>query len=451
MFARTATALLLAFLATDLTAQTPAQLKQELKTREAAAKKDPDALYEVGKWAAEKALTAEAKRLYQAVLKIKADHAGANEGLGNELVDGKWLPAKEAEALRKKAQAAEFAAKGLVEVDGVWVEKEKAADAKRGVFHHEGSLVTKAELIALQSGQVRHPTTGELIDAKHLDKAKTKYFPLSGDRWGDEKEADAYHSDGKRPWIVRSNHCTLISTLPLAKITDLCTVADLGFEKVAPLLGTETPPANLRPVVIIAATRNEYSEDFGKPLGDGSDACGSFLTAAGRKVGVRFIGEVRAGVCVYDKDWVERYVRHAAALAYSNAIAEANGVELPMWLLHGIASFTSRFQNEGDAGWFGKQHIQKGGVKNLKGFFAAFAISGDAEPKDNDANIYQAGLLVAFAASGSDPKVTEAMQGVTAAIAGKAKGADKAIAKLQAALMEAEPKVAAYLQQLAAK
>ena len=90
-------------------------------------------------------------------------------------------------------------------------------------------------------------------------------------------------------------------------------------------------------------------------------------------------------------------------------------------------------------------------MKNLKGFFGAFAISGDAEPKDNDANIYQAGLLVAFAAGGSDPKVTEAMQEVTAAITGKAKGAEKAIAKLQAALTEAEPKIVAFLQQLAAK
>ena len=140
---RIALAFLIALITTTLSAQTPAQLKQELKTREAAAKKDPDALYEVGKWAAEKALAAEAKRLYQAVLKMKSDHAGANEGLGNELLDGKWLPAKEVEAVRKKAQAAEFAAKGLVEVDGIWVEKDKVAEAKRGVFTHEGGLVTR--------------------------------------------------------------------------------------------------------------------------------------------------------------------------------------------------------------------------------------------------------------------------------------------------------------------
>jgi hypothetical protein len=124
---------------------------------------------------------------------------------------------------------------------------------------------------------------------------------------------------------------------------------------------------------------------------------------------------------------------------------------VPLWLLHGLGSFTSRFHLDADASWFGKQHIQKGGVKNLKGFFAAFAISPDLEPKDIDANIFQAGLLVAFAASGGDPKVTEAMQGVTAAITGKAKGGDKAIAKLQSALIDAEPKITAYLQQIAAK
>lgn len=452
MFARTATISLLTLLTSVASAQTPAQLKQELKTREAAAsaKKDADALYEVGKWAAEKALAADAKRLYQAAIKVKPDHAGANEGLGNELVDGKWLPLKEAEAMRKKALAAEFTAKGLVEVDGLWVEKEKVADAKRGVFHHDGDLVTKAEMVALQSGKVRHPETGELVDAKHLEKAKNKQFPM-GDRWGDEKEADVYHSNIKRPWIFRSSRCTLISTLPLAKLAALGPMADQAYDKVAPLLGTETPSAERRPVVIIAATNSEYSEDYGKPLGDGTDVCGAFLVMEGRKVTVPFLGDVRAGICVYNKDWFAHYVRHASALAYANAIAESNNVALPLWLLHGIAGFTSRFHTESDASFLGKQHIQKGGVKNLKGFFTAFALSADLEPKDNDANVYQAGLLVAFAAGGSDPKVTEAMQGVTAAITGKAKGADKAIAKLQAALIEAEPKIVAYLQQLAAK
>jgi len=69
-------------------AQSAAQLKSELKAKETAAKKDPEKLFETAKWAKEKALAVDAKRLFEAVLKVKPDHAGANEALGNQLIEG---------------------------------------------------------------------------------------------------------------------------------------------------------------------------------------------------------------------------------------------------------------------------------------------------------------------------------------------------------------------------
>ena len=69
-----------------------------------------------------------------------------------------------------------------------------------------------------------------------------------------------------------------------------------------------------------------------------------------------------------------------------------------------------------------------------------------------DYNMYQSGLLLAYAAKGGDAKVTETMQAVTACLAGTAKGNfDKTLTKLQTQLIEAEPKVAAYMQTLIAK
>lgn len=432
-------------------AQTGAQLKTELRTKEAAAKKDPDQLFDVGKWAAEKGMVPDAKRLYQAVLKIKPDHAGANEALGNELVEGKWMPAKEAEALRKKAQAAEYAAKGFVEVNGLWVEKDKVEDAKRGVFHYEGDTVTKDEMLAFQAGKVRHPDTGEIIDAKHLEKAKNKYYPVGSDRWVDLKEADTWHSDLKRPWMVRTTRGLIISTLSLAKIEELKFFVDQGIDRVMPLLGSKVLSPARRPVVLIAATESEFRE-FGTNFGDGTDACGSFLMREEATMTLPFQGEVRPAICFNHKDWGQRYIRHCGAIAYAHAVAEEAGVDMPLWLLHGIGSYTSRFQNDSDAGWFGKQHLQKGGVKNVKSFFSGFAISGEMESKDIDYNMFQAGLLLSFAAHGGDAKVTESMQAVTACLAGTAKGnLDKLMTKLQTQLIEAEPKIGAYLQQLIAK
>ena len=433
-------------------AQNAAQLKQELRAKEAAAKKDPDALFEAGRWAAEKALAADAKRIFQAVLKIEPDHEGANLELGNALVEGKWLPAKEAEALRKKAMAAEYAAKGLVEVAGVWVEKDQVEDAKAGTFHHENELVTKEEKLALLSGKVRHPETGELIDAKHLEQATKRYFPIGADgRWVDEKEADTYHSDSKRPWVVRSSYCTVVSTLPLTKIQELRGEADRGVEKVQPLLASNRPSPSNRPTILIAATESEFRE-LGTALGDGTDAAGSFLMREEASLKLPMQGEVRAAICENHKEWGPRYVRHSAALAYAHGVSVDLGIDLPLWFLHGLGSYTSRFENDQDAGWFGKQHVQKGGVRNLKGFFAGFAISGEMEPTAIAYNLFQAGLMLSFAAHGGDAKATAALQEVTAALSGKKKGSpDKAIAKLQDALVEAEPKIVAYLQQLIAK
>lgn len=442
--------LVLAVLPAPLMAQSAAQLKKELRSKEQAAKKDPEALFEAGKWAQAKALDADARRLFEKVLKIAPDHAGANEALGNELVEGKWLPTKEAEQARLKAKAAEFAAQGFVEVDGVWVAPDHVDDAKRGVFHHDDEIVTRQEKVAFLQGMVRHPETGQLIDAKFLEQAKGGYFPIDGGRWVDLAEADKYHSDISRPWIIRYAYGSLVSSLPLKKLQELKPMAEQGHEKVAPLFGGRVVAPALRPVVIVAKTEADY-RTYGTELGDGSDAAGSFLMRPEARFKVPLQGEVRAAVCDNHKDWGQRYVRHSAAMAYANAIAEQDGVQLPLWFLEGVGSYTSRFDNDGDAGWFGKQHVAKGGVGNIKAFFAGFAISGEMESKDIAFNIFQAGLLLSYATRGGDKEVTAAMEAVTEALSGKSKGADKAIEKLEKKLIGAKDGVAAHLQELIAK
>ncbi len=445
--------LLLAFAICALPAigQTAAKLQQELRSKETAAKKDADKLFEVAKWAAEKALANDAKRIFQVILKVKPDHPGANEALGNDLVEGKWLPKKEAELLRKKAQAAEYAAKGFVDVGGIWVEKDKVDDAKRGVFHHEGEVVNKLEKTAFLAGLVRHPETGEIIDAKHLEKAKSGYYPVGGEgRWVDKKEADTYHSDVKRPWLVRTTWGTIMSTLGLAKIQELAAQVDLGILRVLPILGADSLHPDRRPVILIAATRTEYT-DYGQAMSDGTDACGAFVVPEEGALELPYLGSVRMAICDNDKDMGTRYIRHAAALAAANAFATGAGVDLPPWLEHAFGSYTSRFQDDSDAGWFGKQHVQRGGVGNVKAFFPSFAISGDMEPKDISNNLYQAGLLLSFAVSGQDEKCNEALKAISAVLGGGKGNADKAITKLQAALIDAQPKIVTHLQQLISK
>jgi hypothetical protein len=238
-----------------------------------------------------------------------------------------------------------------------------------------------------------------------------------------------------------------VSTLPRAQIQQLEAQVDRGIEEVMPLFGIKVLAPQHRPVVMVASTDSEF-QDFGRTFGDGTDACGTYLIREEAKVKLPYLGEVRPGICVNDKGWGTRYVRHAAALAYANACAEEAGIDLPLWFLHGVGSFTSRFQTDADAGFLGKGRS----ARNLRGFFANFAISGDMQDKDIATNIYLSGLMLNYAVKGGDAKCTELMQAVTASLSGTAKGGfDKALTALQNHLIASEEQVEAYLQKLIAK
>ena len=442
---------LLALLATPIAAQSAAILKKDLRQKETAAKKDPDAIYEVGNWAKEHKLEKDAVRLYTKVLKIAADHAGANLALGNELVEGKWLPAKEAKKLRDKVLEAEFSAKGFKKIDDIWVEESEVEDARQGIFHHDGQTVSRDEKIALQAGKVRHPMTGELIDATELEKAKTGYFPLRGGKWGDQKEANQFHSEISRPWLIRTQSAQIMSTLPIEKIEELKINVEQGIEKVSPLFGGRVVTPAKRPLIIIAKTQTEYRE-YATALGDGTDVAGAFLIADEAEFSIRSQGKIRPAICENHKDWGLRYIRHAAALAYINAIAEEAGADLPLWFVHGVGSYTSRFENDSDGGWFGKQHVAKGGVSNIKSFFSTFALNSDLDSPQIAFNLFQAGLMLSFATSGGNKEVTDAMVAVTDALSGKGKGGvGKAITNLEKLLAGAQDEVVEHLKKLIAK
>jgi len=438
---------ILALLAAPAAAQSSSKLKKELKTMERAAKKDPEKIFAAGKWAKENGLEKDAKRLFQRVLKLAKDHEGANLALGNEKVDGAWMPAKQAKKLREKALEAEFSAKGYKKIDGIWVEPDKVADARKGIFWHEGEAVSLNEKVAFQNGNVRHPVTGMFIKAEDLKKAEDGYFPLADGKWGDKAEADKFHSDLRRPWRVRTHYATIISTMPLDKIEDIKRFADQGHETVAPLFQGRKVPPSLRPIIFIAATRNEYST-YGQNFSDGSDVCGAFLMA---EEAMAEDGP-RPAFCINDKDWGTRYVRHAAAIAYVNAVGMEAGTDLPLWFVHGCGSLTSRFENDSDAGWFGKQHMAKGGVGPIKSWLSNYDLSSDLDSKEVDYNLFQAGLMLAYGMRGGDKEATDALLAVTSALSGKGKGsAGKALTAFEKLLDGKKDSIVEYLNKLIAK
>ena len=204
-------------------------------------------------------------------------------------------------------------------------------------------------------------------------------------------------------------------------------------------------------MLVVAKTRAEYVE-YGTNLGDGTDVVGAFLIRDDAEMRLPDQGVVRPAICNNDKDWGTRYLRHAAAIAYVNAVASEAGADVPLWFVHGCGTLASRFENDRDAGWFGKQHMAKGGVGPIKSWFSNYDLSADLSTKEIDFNLFQAGLMLAYGMRGGDAEATEALMGVTNAMSADGKGsAGKALTAFEKLLDAKKEGVVAYLNKLIEK
>lgn len=350
-------------------------------------------------------------------------------------------------AAAKKAE--EMKAKGFVEVDGTWVEKDRVEDAKNGIFHFDGQTVTKGEYLAMQDGRVRHPITGELIPAAAVEEARGRKFPTSGDgAMADEKAADAFHSDASHPWILTRRDYVLVSTLPLAKLESLREHAERGLTRVRPVLGSIEPIPTARPTILVASSQDEFVQ-YGTSIGDGGSAYGGFLAREEAQMQLPHQGGVRPSVALWDDSWGPYYLPHAAGLAYVHSVCVTCGeIELPGWLLHGIASLGSRFESPATGAWFCQSMAKAGGFQALDSWFKDFKISGDMEPDAISRNLTQAGLVLDYCMQGGEAKATAALQALTQAFVDRNPVAVKKATKaLQAALVESQPGIEKYLQK----
>ncbi|MCA8942962.1 MAG: hypothetical protein KDB80_10420 [Planctomycetes bacterium] len=436
-------------LATSAAAQKgAAALRKELKQREsAAAKDDADAIVESAKWASAKGVTKDAARLLKKALKIDPDHEGANTAMGLVKVGDEWVTREKAKDLEQKAHDADMKAKGFVQVDGVWVAKDKTDDAKRGVFWHDGQQVSRDDKRNFSMGRVRHPRTGVFIDADDLGKAESGMFPTDNG-WVSEDEANKYHSDRNRPWVVRTEYATLLSTMPIAKLEEFKIAVDSAIDTVRAVFGGEHAPPTNRPTVWVAHDAEAYRE-YGNATGSGGESSyGVFLSPV--SLDVPGLGQVRPAFCDNHKDWGPYYVKHAAALAYAAGYCAAHGVAAPEWFLRGVGALAERFQVPGQTAHFAKQHVAKGGVRTLKSWFSAFAINGEMEAKERDYNIFQAGLVLHYAMKGGDEKATAALQDLCKTIAERPKesAAKRAFEKFEHVIIDAQDGVRAHLQAI---
>lgn len=426
---------------------TQGQFITELKKKEEAAKNDPKALLECASYAKRHGLTKDQDRILAKVLKLDPENEGAHKALGFVKYKGAWLPKAKAEAAEKADTEAEMKAKGLEWVDGVWLPKDQVEDAKKGIFKFENEIVTKEELRALQAGKVRHPRTGELIEKADLEKA-AKQFPLGDGKWGDEAEANKYHSDVARPWAVRSAYCTIFGNAALSEIEAIKGPVNEAYETAKRLFGGREPKPAHRPAIYLASGTEDYKE-MGTRIGDEGSSYGAFLSAA--EVEFPGIAAGRYAVLNSEKDWTPYYARHAMGLAYAAAMSADSGAEFPLWLIRGVGGYAERFYTDAVAAHFGRGHLEKGGVIGMNSFLKNFAINAELDARSIGANIYQAALVLDFAERGGEKASKAAFQAFVAAFEKGGKDVEKAIKDLEKAVTGKDKELREYLAALVKK
>ena len=417
-------------------------VRKEFSTREAALK-DADVAGHVAlaKWAAEKGISAESKRLLKKVVtKLDPENEEARHLLGYVKQDGKWVLEEEQKGQADKADEEQKKKEGLVKVKGQWVKKEEEAFARKGLIKHEDRWITADEKKKVDAGMVRHPETGEWIPKEEADKVKSGLFFVNK-QWVDKATADKFHESWDSPWTVYSDHFRILGTQPYDKMWEARNDAESAMNLVKRIFNMQSPVPSPALEIRLFNTSDEYTA-FTQPVSDtGLSIYGAYYAEKhdDKPVAV-FYGE---------KNWGPYYLRHGVGLLVTYRFLEDVNTKLPHvhWFPTGIGSYVSRWENKGHAQHFGKQYIEKGGIRNLKKFFKAFNIDKDMPDEEVQWNIYQAGILISYCMEGGDKAATEALKEVTEAIT-KGKGVDNAMKNLETKLTNAEKQLKTYLEKL---
>jgi hypothetical protein len=391
---------------------------------------DTDRLVAAAAFARENQLGGEARKILEKVLGLDPDHRAAHEALGHREDGGEWQ----------------------AEVDGIWVPVARLGDAEKGIYFHQETPVTRWEKERLLDGWQRHVYTGLLISGDDVEKASAGQFPLGDGEWGDLQAADAWHANSARPWILRSEHFYVVTTLPHQTITQEIIPAIEGvvpeLERVAG--GRVLAPAEW-PVVVLLPSTDAYVA-FGERYGASGSAHGAFLAdPAEFTVDIAGVRRPAAAANWGAEGWGYYYARHAAALALANRYFGSEATAVPDWFRRGLAGRASRLYAPEITQFFGQQHLKAGCPDDLGKWLAGFSISGDnptSGRNTNDYNVFEAGLLIDYCLSGGDADATAAMRAVTAAIV-QGQGVAAAVRELQTRLGGKAAEVAAYLEKIA--
>lgn len=281
-------------------------------------KKEVTKRLEVAEWALANGFPKEAKKLYKDVLKVDKNNAVARAGVGDQLVDGKWVTAAQLEREREKRMKVRYDKLGykkfkgeylspvayhrqknkMVEVDGHWVTAKLAKDiASKSMKWFEGEWYTPDEMKRIDGGERR--VDGQWASISTLN--------------------ERFKQDLVTNWVVKGRFVEIHSNANYDRVQEALQIAEEAYDNLLTIFGGEHPDLyGRRGRLAILLGRGPKSYGALGTADGVSNREAAKSSANGAFYGRSLLGGRGAGATYAygDKSYVDMWVRHATALAF---------------------------------------------------------------------------------------------------------------------------------------
>ncbi len=444
----------------------------EYETKREAAGKDIDKLWDLYLWCGAYGMDKQGRLCLRAILKVDDGHEEAHKALGHIEYDGKWFTTQKKLDKYKKDEELRIAEEqGLVRFGDEWVPEDDLPYLQRGMIRDDdGAWVSKEDYEKQKAGWTKQDTVWVSPDEKeNIDKGLWK----CGEEWKTLDDANAYHAELDRWWILPSDEFVLHTTLDRETAKESLEYMARTYRDVNRALGIK-PKAPIK--VVMLRSKDQYGT-----FAAGGDGRGPTEVLGLSSLHHAYFGEawfssegdfLGCGIGLWDLDDENgaAFGRHSSRMAAAFSMIEAADPSpkavakvkksrnmsvddfygekaLPTWFRYGLASYADRYfidqfvESGGNYNWAREWSVEnllaKGGLRPLPEIFTGRL---NVDQFDDSAKLLnELGLLVAFAIDGKNPEVTAAYAVVKKAIeAGDPKVIGKAFKDLEKAIIANE-------------